>query len=176
MNFKSKWFGGLKPLKNSKSQCHCEEDGDEAISNSSILREARLLHFVRNDRPEPFFGGFSLLKMKEDGVALIAVIFLLIVIGALGIAMSNVMQNQASQVGLTLTINCADYAAVGGARFGSEQIVDGGWTGGNYPVSPAAPQGPYTMPNPALLASSGCNQFVLSCKDNFCSTVIGAMP
>jgi Tfp pilus assembly protein PilX len=110
----------------------------------------------------------------RDGVALIAVIFLLIVIGALGIAISNVMQNQASQTGLTLNNNCSDYAAYGGARFGSQQITDGSTTVA-YPLSPSTTP-LYTMPNAASFSGNGCSQFVLSCKDNSCSTVNGTVP
>ncbi len=72
-------------------------------------------------------GGFDALR-RNEGMALIAVIFLLIVIGALGIAISNVMQDLGSEVGLQLTANCADYSAAAGARYRSQQIADSTFT------------------------------------------------
>ena len=68
---------------------------------------------------------FDVLR-RDGGMALIAVIFLLIVIGALGFAISTVMQNQGSEVGLQLTANCADYSAMAGARYRAQYVYDSG--------------------------------------------------
>lgn len=84
-------------------------------------------------------------------MALIAVIFLLIVIGALGIAISDVMQDLGSEVGLQLTANCDDYSAAAGARYRAQQIADSTFTSVSIQTN--------TMTSASTLPSN-CSSFI----------------
>lgn len=97
-------------------------------------------------------GRFDALRGHE-GMALIAVVFLLIVIGALGIAISNVMQDLGSEVGLQLTANCADYSAAAGARYRSQYIADSTFTAVSVQTN--------TMTSASTLPSN-CSSFITS--------------
>jgi Tfp pilus assembly protein PilX len=88
---------------------------------------------------------------RHEGMALIAVIFLLLVIGALGIAISNVMQDLGSEVGLQLTANCDDYSAAAGARYRSQYIADSTFTSVSVQTN--------TMTSASTLPSN-CSSFI----------------
>ncbi len=89
--------------------------------------------------------------LRQNGMALIAVIFLLLVIGALGVAISNVMQDLGSEVGSQLTANCADYSAAAGARYRSQYVADSTFTSVSVQTN--------TMTSASTLPSN-CSSFI----------------
>jgi len=61
---------------------------------------------------------------KRDGIVLIAVLFILLAIGGVGVAITKVSQNSATEAQSSLATSRSSYTAEGGSRWAVQQVVD----------------------------------------------------